>query len=224
MTVTTSKSLNYFMKTVGQILKETREAKFYTLEEVEKATKIQKKMLEYLESDDYTKLPPATFVQGFIKNYAKFLNLDAQKLLAVFRREFSTDKNRIYIMDTFSKPIKTSPFSLTPSRIISLVVISLILVFMGYLWVQYRGYVGPPPLSVTSPVEGQTVDNPNIIVEGSTEPETKVLVNSQEVPVDNMGHFKIEVGLSSAVNKIEVEAFSKFKQTSTVTRTVYLKR
>ncbi|KKQ08609.1 MAG: Transcriptional regulator, XRE family [Candidatus Daviesbacteria bacterium GW2011_GWB1_36_5] len=68
------------MRTVGQILKETREAKFYTLEEVEKATKIRVELLEALEEDNFSKLPPETFIQGFIKNYGKFLGLDANKL------------------------------------------------------------------------------------------------------------------------------------------------
>ena len=79
------------MRTVGQILKEERERKLYTLEEVEKTTKIRKELLEELEAGHYSLLPPPTFVQGFIKNYGKFLGLDTEKLLALFRREFDSD-------------------------------------------------------------------------------------------------------------------------------------
>lgn len=212
------------MRTVGQILRETREAKFYSLEEVERATKIQKKMLAALESDDYTKLPPATFVQGFIKNYARFLGLDGQNLLAVFRREFSSGRNKVYIMDTFAKPIKANRFQITPARVLGLVVSLIILSFFAYLWLQYRSYVGAPPLDLSSPPDQLTTDNPSVMVEGRTDPEAKVFINSQEVPIDAEGRFTVEVAISSQNNKLVVVASSKFGQKTELERTVYLKR
>ena len=70
------------MRTVGKVLKEARLAKLYTLEDVEKHIKIRVEMLQALEADDYLRLPPATFVQGFIKNYGRFLGLENDKLQA----------------------------------------------------------------------------------------------------------------------------------------------
>ncbi len=67
------------MRTVGQILKEGRETKLFSLEDVEKHTKIRKGLLEALEANDYDKLPPPTFIQGFIKNYGRVLGLDVNK-------------------------------------------------------------------------------------------------------------------------------------------------
>lgn len=212
------------MSTVGQILKENREAKFYTLEEVEKATKIRKELLVALENNDYSKLPPPTFVQGFIKNYAKFLNLDASKLIAIFRREFSDKKHRPYIMDTFAKPLKTSRFKLTPGKVLGIVVLLAVLSFFGYLWLQYRTFTGAPSLLLTSPTDQLTTDSPIVTVEGKTDPEVKVMVNSQEVAVDDDGDFKENITLSSPVNKINVTAISKLGQKTQEERTVYLKR
>jgi cytoskeletal protein RodZ len=214
------------MRTVGQILKETREAKFYSLEDVEKAIKIQKNMLRALEDDDYSKLPPPTFVQGFIKNYARFLNLDPQKLLAIFRREFTREKQRSSegIMESFAKPVGGRHNIITPPKLVGLVVTLVILSFFGYLWIQYRQFVGPPSLNLTTPSDQITVDNSSIVVEGSTDPEIKVLINSQEVPVDQSGHFKEEITLPSEINKISVVASSKFGQKNEIERTVYLKR
>ncbi|MBI4037292.1 helix-turn-helix domain-containing protein [Candidatus Daviesbacteria bacterium] len=212
------------MRTVGQILKEEREAKFYSLEEVEKSTKIRHELLEALEADNYQKLPPTTFVQGFIKNYAKFLKLDPQKLLAVYRREFSDKKHPPQVMDAFVKPIKPDKFKLTPTRILGLVISLAILFFFVYLWFQYRQLVSSPQLSLVSPADQLTTDNPSIVVEGKTAPEVKVAVNSQDIPVDAGGNFKEEVALSSPVNKISIVATSKFGQKVEVERIVYLKR
>ena len=222
MSLVTCHSTMSSMRTVGQILKETREAKFFTLDEVEKATKIRKEMLKALEADDYTKLPPPTFVQGFIKNYARFLNLDAQKLLAVFRRGFASD--RVVVMDAFTKPVGDKKTYLTPSRLIGVAVSLMILSFFVYLWFQYHQYVGTPKLELASPADQYTTDSASVTVEGKTDPEVKVSINSQEVPVDLNGGFREEVAISSQVNKITIVATSKLGQSSTVERTVYQKR
>ncbi|MFA5932736.1 MAG: helix-turn-helix domain-containing protein [Microgenomates group bacterium] len=212
------------MRTVGQILKEAREQKVYTLEQVEKAIKIRKEMLIALESDNYKKLPPPTFVRGFIKNYATFLGLDSSKLLAIFRREFAEDRHKPYVMDAFSNPVETPKFKLTPSQLLGGVVVLIVLSFFIYLWVQYRSLVGAPQLSIVSPVDQMTVNDPNLGVIGKTDPEVKVLVNSQEITVDSNGDFKETINLSSQVNKITIDAVSKFGQKTQTERTVYLKR
>ena len=212
------------MRTVGQILKETRESKLYTLEHVEKATKIRRELLEALENDDYEKLPPPTFVQGFIKNYARFLNLDSNKLLAVFRREFSDKKYPSYVMDAFSQPLKNPRIQITPAKVLGGVVIVAILAFFVYLWIQYRQFTGAPQLAVNSPKDQLTTDNPRVEVDGKTDPQIKVSVNNQQIPVSDSGEFKEAIQLSQQVNKISVEAVNKFGQKTTVERTVYLKR
>ncbi len=212
------------MRTVGSIFRETREAKFYTLEEVEKSTKIRKELLIALEADDYSKLPPPTFVQGFIKNYAKFLGLNNEKMLAVFRREFSDKRHKPYVMDTFANPMDKTKLKITPGRVLGVVVAVLILSFFTYLWLQYRMFVGPPKLTLNSPQDQIATDIPTIIVEGKTDPEVKIAVNSQEIPVAEGGEFKKEITLSSPVNKINVTASSKFGQKTEVERTVYLNR
>ncbi len=212
------------MRTVGQIFKEEREAKYYSLEDVEKSIKIRKEILIALETDDYQKLPPPTFVQGFIKNYAKFLGLDREKLLAIYRREFSIKKNKPYVMDAFANPVKETKFNITPGRILGLVVGMLVLSFFVYLWFQFHQFIGPPALSLTSPQDQQTTDNAVISVEGKTDPEMKILINGQSVTVGKNGEFKEEVALSSEANKISVQAISRFGQKVTLERTVYLKR
>lgn len=212
------------MRTVGQILKEEREARFYTLEEVEKATKIRKEFLVALEEGDFSQLPSATFIQGFIKNYAKFLKLDPGKLLAIFRREFPEKGRKPYVLEAFANPVNDSKLKITPGRILGLVIVLLVLSFFVYLWLQFHQFVGPPKLSLTSPQDQLTTDSISVLVEGKTDPEIKVLINSQEIKVGPLGDFKEEIVLSQPVNKINVVAISKFGQKIQLERTVYLKR
>ncbi len=210
------------MRTVGQILKEEREKKFYTLLEIEKATKIRKELLAALENDDYSKLPPPTFVQGFIKNYGKFLRLDTDKLLAVFRREFADSKHPPKILESFSNPLDKRKLRLTPLRILQGVVIVLILIFFGYLWFQYRFLVGPPSLEVYQPQDQQKMQSNTVEVVGKTTHEAKVTINNQQVEVDSNGDFKEELRFSETIGKIVVTSTSQLNQTAKIERTVYL--
>ncbi|KKQ67463.1 MAG: Transcriptional regulator, XRE family [Candidatus Daviesbacteria bacterium GW2011_GWA2_38_24] len=212
------------MRTVGRIFRETREAKLYTLEQVEKHTKIRKELLEALEADDYTKLPPSTFIQGFIKNYAKFLNLNADKLLAIFRRDFESKKHPPIVLDSLANPVKETKFRLTPSVVLSVVVGLVVFSFFVYLWFEYRQYVGAPPLEVVSPSDQQTVEIPQIVVEGKTDPEMKVKVNEQEVGTDTEGKFSEEIKLSSWTNTVIITVTNKFGRTAKVERTVFVKK
>ncbi|KKS63810.1 MAG: hypothetical protein UV33_C0046G0001, partial [Candidatus Daviesbacteria bacterium GW2011_GWA1_42_6] len=67
-------------------------------------------------------------------------------------------------------------------------------------------------------------DTSVVTVEGKTDPEVKVAVNSQEIPVAVSGEFKTEITLSAPINKINITASSKFGQKTELERTVYLKR
>lgn len=212
------------MRTVGQILKDKREEKLYSLDDIEKNTKIRKELLEALEKDDYEVLPPVTFIQGFIKNYAKFLGLDAEKLLAIFRRDFESKKHPPQVLDSFANPLKSKKFSLTPSKVLGMVVVIIIIGFFVYLWMEYRSFVGAPNLAVNKPQDQQTVEIPSIEVEGKTDPEVKVMVNNQEIAVDGSGYFQEEIKLSATINTISVTATSKFGQTAKVERTVFVKK
>lgn len=212
------------MRTVGQILKEERERKFYTLDEIEKITKIRKELLFALEMGQYSKLPPSTFVQGFIKNYGRFLGLNTEKLLAVFRREFSENKNPPRILDSFSNPIDDKRFRLTPTRVLISMIFALVAIFFVYLWFQYRFLVGSPFLEINQPADQLTTTANEIIVLGRTDPEVKVAINDQEIAIDESGKFSQTIKLSNSVNNIVVTATSKSGKQTKVQKTVFLKQ
>lgn len=212
------------MRTVGKILREARVDRLLSLEEVEKQTKIRKELLEALEADDYSKLPPLTFIQGFIKNYGKFLSLDTNKLLAIFRRDYEASKHPDLVLESFKKPIKSNKLFLTPARLLGTIIVLVIICFFAYLWVEYRQFVGAPPLQVTSPQDQQIVEIPNVVVSGKTDPEAKVKVNDQDIGVDKDGIFKEEIKLASSTNVITITSTSKFNQTATVSRTVFVRK
>lgn len=78
------------MKELGQFLRDKREEKGMSLEEVSVATKIGVRVLLAIEEGDLSKLPPKAFVRGFIQSYAKYLGLDVKEILNKFQEAVGT--------------------------------------------------------------------------------------------------------------------------------------
>ena len=70
------------MMEVGQLLRQTREAQELSLADVEEQTKIRQSFLIALEAGNWDDLPNEVVARGFLRNYAQFLGLDADDLLA----------------------------------------------------------------------------------------------------------------------------------------------
>ena len=74
------------MSGIGTQLKETREAKGYSLEQVQQSTKIHIEYLRALENDQFDSLPSPFYVRAFLRTYAHCLGLDAQPLMDRYER------------------------------------------------------------------------------------------------------------------------------------------
>lgn len=70
---------------IGDILKQTREAKGYSLADAEEATKIRARYLEALEKEEFDLLPGRVYVIAFLRNYARFLGLDDNQLVQQYK-------------------------------------------------------------------------------------------------------------------------------------------
>ncbi|MCH5586432.1 helix-turn-helix domain-containing protein [Shimazuella sp. AN120528] len=69
---------------MGKYLKQAREKKSYTLEDMTELTNIEKKYLQALEKEEYDLLPSPFYARVFLKTYAKYLNLNISSLLQLY--------------------------------------------------------------------------------------------------------------------------------------------
>lgn len=67
---------------VGAALREARVAHGLSVGEVSNRIKFAPRQIEALEADDFAHLPENTFVRGFVRSYARLLQLDEAPLLA----------------------------------------------------------------------------------------------------------------------------------------------
>ncbi len=109
------------MDELGSILSEARAARGLTLSQIETELRIRSKFLAALEEGRYDALPTPVHARGYLKNYARYLGLDADPLIA--RYEISanyqqppipTDSSEEQISDANPMPSRTDPVFFNP--------------------------------------------------------------------------------------------------------------
>lgn len=79
----------------GAVLRRERESQGLSIFDAARALRLSEKQVAALEADDYAKLPGRTFVRGFIRNYARLLQLDPEPLLAHLALEKEDESRQI---------------------------------------------------------------------------------------------------------------------------------
>lgn len=128
---------------IGSRLKEAREAKKLSLEDVQGKTKIQTRYLDAIEKGNFDIMPGAFYVRAFIKEYASAVGLDPEKLMEEHNNELPSptdDPSIQYSRVQRSRntaggsSTKTSGFlSFLPTLIIIIVGIGLIFTIWSFL-------------------------------------------------------------------------------------------
>ncbi len=208
------------MITVGELLHNARLEKKLELSVVEKATKIREKFLVALENNDFDKLPPGTFTKGFIKNYAAFLGLPAEEILAFYRRQVNEEKVPVLPLEG----PKIGRFALTPQFFTTSAVGILVVLFFAYLVFSYFQFAGSPALVINSPRNNSVVSEEQIEVVGKTDPEATLSVNGQTVAVSENGTFDVKIPLQPGLNILTITATNKFKRQTTMVRSLRLEK
>lgn len=208
------------MMTVGEILKEKRLEKKLTLEQVEKAIKIRTKFLRSIEENDFKSFESTPTLRGFIRNYTSFLGLSIPQIMAFYRRQ-SEDRQQNLL--PHPAPI-IAGFKITPQLVTIFTVALLLIFFIGFLISQYLAFSGSPVLSVSYPPDNIVVNNPQIDVIGTSDPDSTLQINDQSIRMDDKGKFKVTIPLSAGLNQITIKATNKYQKTSSVTRQLRLEQ
>ncbi|WP_236712698.1 helix-turn-helix domain-containing protein [Peribacillus muralis] len=77
----------FYLSELGKRLKEAREAKALSLEDLQELTKIQKRYLVGIEEGNYSMMPGKFYVRAFIKQYCEAVGLDSEEILEQYKSE-----------------------------------------------------------------------------------------------------------------------------------------
>jgi len=205
----------------GQKLKEQRLTKELTIDQVSKETKIKASYISAIEKGEYQKLPASTYIIGFVRNYAKYLDLSEQEILALFRREFDEEKAFAVLPEGLVK----EDFPLYRIRLADTakIIILLVIILLGYILFQYRYAIINPPLEVLAPTEGTVISSRTITISGKTDPNATVFVNSDNVSLDSDGNFKKSINVFPGKTIIRVKAINYFGKEKIIERHIEVK-
>ncbi|HWS11899.1 MAG TPA: helix-turn-helix domain-containing protein, partial [Rhodocyclaceae bacterium] len=73
----------------GAMLRQGRESRGLSVDDVAQALKLTPKQVAAIESEEFDILPGNTFARGFVRNYARFLQLDPAPLMAALERQLA---------------------------------------------------------------------------------------------------------------------------------------
>jgi cytoskeletal protein RodZ len=203
------------MKTIGNILKDARVSKSYSLYHVEDVTKIKAGFIDAIEKEKWEDLPTFPTVLGFVKSLAGTLSVDEKFATAVLKRDYPPKKLRIA-----PKPDVGKKFVWSPKLTFTLGVSAILLTLFGYLIFQYIHFISPPRLSVDSPKESQVVMGSSVAVFGSTDTDAKITVNNQPVLISDDGKFSVSLDVVKTTREIVVSASSRSGKVTTVSRKI----
>jgi cytoskeleton protein RodZ len=129
---------------IGTYLKSAREAKNLDVDDICSYLRLSRRQVLALENDDFLALPEATITRGFIRNYARMLELDAEPLLEAYRnftaseqpRPISIQSENIRIPGNDKRPWVLYVFA------------SVLIVLLVTAWVVYVDYMPKPSAEV----------------------------------------------------------------------------
>ena len=193
--------------TIGSILREARQSHKWTLRDAEKKTGIAKRYLEYLEADDFYKLPGSTYTKGFLERYAEFLKLNPSKIIEKWRKEFSqsSDKKIPNILG-----IKNRPKSIFDIKVYIIGAVVLLMFF--YIGLSIKRVLFTSNLEILNPPQDLVTTESYLIIAGHVDLGADVFINDQLIEQINEGNFEQGIKLSPGLNTIKISAKKKHSQ------------
>lgn len=141
------------MTELGQRLKEARDARGLSLDELQTSTKIQKRYLTAIEQGKYDVLPGKFYARAFVKQYAEAVGLDPEALFDQYsseipkstNEEYQTKITRRHRSKSSASGKSSKLFSVLPKVFITLLIVGILVV----IWFFSQG----------EEIQNQPVDN-----------------------------------------------------------------
>jgi len=117
---------------LGEKLRQAREAKGLSLEEVFEKTKLRPSIIESIEGEHWEALPDAVFVRGFLRTYARVLEIDEQGIIGLYEAGLPKE----------NRPFEAILTKKRGTKITWVMAVMIILALFGatYWWIEQ-----PPP-------------------------------------------------------------------------------
>ena len=199
---------------LGEMLRSARESRGLDRTRVERDTRIRERYVSALERGAYEELPGDVYARGFLRSYARYLGLDPDGMVALYRietRALPATRSRAFTRRQRLASPQPRAFVINPRVMVAAALTILVGALIAYLAYQVITFARTPELRVLDPpgdVSGHT--EPFIVISGMTEPDARVslsgLTENPSVMADAGGRFAVRVELLPGSNLVTVSA------------------
>ncbi len=119
---------------IGSQLRKARESRQLSQMDVAEQLYLDESMVDALERDDYSALPEAIFVKGYIRSYSRLVGLDSDTLIKLY--ENSEIEQPLPVLENIckTKDNVSEQHALPRLQVLSMIAVSLILLLFVYLF------------------------------------------------------------------------------------------
>jgi len=117
---------------IGERLRNSREARGWSLADVSELTRIRAVFLQAIEEEQFDRLPGRTYVRGFLRTYAAALGLDPEELFDAYHMRFDAPAQPIVGAHTVEVPIRPTARHSRLRRIVPVFVAVLLLILIVF--------------------------------------------------------------------------------------------
>lgn len=152
----------------GAVLRQAREERRLSIDAVAHELRLSPRLITALEEDAYDRLPGPTYVRGYLRNYAQFLKVPAQRLIDTYNnRPEATQRTDM----TAPAPVRQATSSDAMVRLGTVLVAAVVFGLAALWWSGHDGSV--PRLRPAPPLPAaESTDNASPAEPPAPAPET----------------------------------------------------
>jgi len=192
--------------TLGEFLKQVREKKNLSLAEVSQTLCIRKVYIKAIEESDVNELPPIPYGVGFVRSYARFLGLNVERIVQLYKEENAPDDKEIQVFEPQSDITYPTKKYIIAGVVAAFVVYLIFALIGGIKQSKEDAEISPEDMIV---VQKETPSDADTITNKEYGNKTESASTTEEKPIDLTVNQKQE----ALADKILIRA-DVFKQES----------
>ncbi len=211
---------------LGDDLRELRERLGMSVEEASKQTKVVPSMIRTWEKGAWDTLgTDVAYLERMLRGYIRAFGGRESFYLTKFHEELKAlGVKSVQTQIREMRPFKGVDLFWTMRVRVALFLCLFVVGLGSYMVAQARSLAEPPPVELSSPQDGQRIDQPLVRVAGKTSPEASVYVNDQAAKMHQDGSFELQVEVPRGATEIQIRINKRHSRDQILKRTIVYER
>jgi transcriptional regulator with XRE-family HTH domain len=208
----------------GEALRELRELRGYSVEEVARTTGIHPSIINAFEEEHLEKLLDPRYEERHVRTLVSVLEGQPAYFLEKYR-DLLTAKGVAQEHEVLLRPRVRKRDLFVSSRVVAFLgFLLLVCAIVGYVVWQATLVASVPRLDLTSPEDGVRLDAPRVAITGQTDPAALIEVNGKQAVVGPDGRFDFQFDVPRGLTTLRIEARRRFGSAALIERHVIYER